>query len=60
MKLERKTKEEYLRDLARRSYNTSKGHKTVINAFEEYYRTSDGYCYINFFLLSNCQKNEKF
>ncbi len=32
-----RTKDEYLRDLARRSYNTFKGHKTAINAFEEHY-----------------------
>ncbi len=32
-----RTKDEYLRDLTRRSYNTFKGHKTAINAFEEHY-----------------------
>lgn len=32
--METKTKEQYLKDLARRSHNTAKGHKTVINAFE--------------------------
>jgi len=37
--LETKTREQYLKDLARRSENTAKGHKTVINSFEEFEKT---------------------
>jgi len=37
----KENKRETPRDLARRSYNTSKGHKTAINAFEGYYRTCE-------------------
>ncbi len=33
---ETKTKERYLKDLERRSFNTAKGHKTSINSFESY------------------------
>ncbi len=32
--METKTKDQYLKDLARRSHNTAKGHKSVINSFE--------------------------
>ena len=32
--METKTKEQYLKDLGRRSFNTAKGHNTAINAFE--------------------------